>query len=352
MKGKWSEFQATTWAGHRISGQIHDVLDAGPLAGSLLIESVDGVPGRALLYGMPEIPYWDALPLDMAGALSVTATRKYDGTAIIFAPLVWQGQYLETICRTRGVPVLGNMRSPLATTAAEEAAYRLRYKQWEDMVRAVADLEAIAGLCRSQQAALVFELYGYGNRHTVDYSEELGLRLHTMRRGLSVLSYHELKGHAARWGLKLVEQVTPPGAPLALDAARLARQLHAWENDMEVANSPAEGAYREEGVVIAVNRARSARRYKAKPPAMREYFQNTGAVTPIGVRHELHKLVELGLPPDYPVALDFLHRAFPTIEAADEAVLAREYWAWLREAQVDLELLSMAAQRVGVAGPL
>jgi len=299
-----------------------------------MVEWIDGQPcGRIMLYGMPEIPYHYECRVHTSAALSVTVSRKLDGTAIIFSPLFWNGEYLETICRTRGVPVLVNMHPPknrADESALGDAMAAQRYRQWVDLVGRVADPEAIEGLCRSQRATLVFELYGRENPHCVDCDTDLAMRLHTMLKGKRVMPYQELQAHANRWGLRLVEQVEPiNGGTFSREVAVLLNQIKALEEELEVRNDPATGTFREEGVVISVNRRRSATLYKAKPASMAEYFRVTGEVTPMTVRHELHKLQEMGLPADYETAMAFLRRVFGE-EAASvhQALLEREYWAW------------------------
>lgn len=333
---KWSPFRTTTPHGRYLEGQICATHNAGTLAGALMIEWIDGQPcGRIMLYGMPEIPYYYEGRVHTNGALSVTVSRKLDGTAIIFSALFWNGEYLETICRTRGVPVLVNMRPPknrADSSAIGDAMAAQRYRQWVDLVGRVADLEAIEGLCQSQQATLVFELYGKENPHCVDYDTDLAMRLHTMLRGKKVMPYQELQAHANRWGLRLAEQMEPIGGgwfsreePVLLD------QIKALEEALEAWNDPATGTFREEGLVISINRRRSATLYKAKPASMAEYFRVTGEVTPMTVRHELHKLTEMGLPTDYETAMAYLRQVFGE-EAASvhQALLEREFWAWWR----------------------
>lgn len=299
-----------------------------------MVERIDGQPcGRILLYGMPEIPYYYEGRIHTNGALSVTVSRKLDGTAIIFFPLFWNDKYLETICRTRGVPVLVNMRPPrnqADRSAIGSAMAAQRYRQWADLVGRVADLEAIEGLCRSQWATLVFELYGKENPHCVDYDIALDMRLHTMLRGKKVMPYQELQAHANRWGLRLIEQVGPVGgSSFSLKVPVLLDQIKALEEALEARNNPVTGTFREEGVVISVNRRRSATLYKAKPASMAEYFRVTGEVTPMTVRHELHKLQEIGLPTDYETAMAYLRQVFGE-EAASvhQALWEREFWAW------------------------
>ena len=169
MKAKWSPFTATTPQGRHLEGQICSTTNAGSQAGALIVEWIDGQScGRIILYVMPEIPYHYECRVHTNAALSVTVSRKLDGTAIIFSPLFWNGEYLETICRTRGVPVLVNMRpqrNQADTSAIGNAMAAQRYRQWVDLVGRVADLEAIEGLCQSQRATLVFELYGKENPH-------------------------------------------------------------------------------------------------------------------------------------------------------------------------------------------
>ncbi len=227
MKARWSPFRATTPQGRRLEGQICDTQNAGPLAGALKIERVDGRPcGRIMAYGMPEIPYYYEQGVHTNGAVSVTVSRKLDGTAIIFSPLFWNGKYLETIVRTRGVPVLANMHPPKSQAGQSEmgdAMAARRYRQWVDLVGRVADVDAIEGLCRTQRATLVFELYGRDNPQCVTYDVDLDMRLHTILRGKRIVPYQELQAHAARWGLPLVEQAQPVGG------GTLAREVSALE---------------------------------------------------------------------------------------------------------------------------
>lgn len=331
---KWSPFTATTPQGRRLEGQIYDTNNAGLLAGALMVERIDGQPcGRIMLYGMPEIPYYYEGRIHTNGALSVTVSRKLDGTAIIFSPLFWNDKYLETVCRTRGVPVLVNMRPPRNQADRSPiggAMAAQRYRQWVDLVGRVADLEAIEGLCRSQRATLVFELYGKENRHCVDYDTDLGMRLHTMLKGKRVMPYQELQAHANRWGLRLVEQMEPvSGGSFSCEVPVLLDQIRALEEELEAQNDPATGTLREEGVVISVNRRRSAALRKAKPASMAEYFRVTGEVTPMTVRHELHKLQEIGLPTDYETAIAYLRQVFgEEAVSVHQALLEREFWAW------------------------
>jgi hypothetical protein len=139
-----------------------------------------------------------------------------------------------------------------------------------------------------------------------------------------------LQAHANRWGLRLVEQVEPiGGGSFSCEVPVLLDQIKALEEELEARNAPATGTFREEGVVISVNRRWSATLYKAKPASIAEYFRVTGEVTPMTVRHELHKLQEMGLPTGYETAMEFLGQVFGE-EAASvhQALLDREFWAW------------------------
>lgn len=60
-----------------------------------------------------------------------------------------------------------------------------------------------------------------------------------------------------------------------------------------------------------------------------ECFRVTGEVTPMTVRHELHKLTEMGLPTDHGTAMAYLRQVFGEEAASvDQALLEREFWAW------------------------
>ena len=60
-----------------------------------------------------------------------------------------------------------------------------------------------------------------------------------------------------------------------------------------------------------------------------EYFRVTGDVTPMTVRHELHKLQEMGLPADHETAMAYLRQVFGEETASvDQVLLEREFWAW------------------------
>jgi hypothetical protein len=295
----WTDFSATTRQGRRIEGAIRKVHGATVQAGMLQLRSVDGEPCSLRLYGMPEIPYHDQVHVNLDRAVSVTVSRKLDGTAIIFSPIFLRGEYIETICRTRGVPVLANMSVPRWAADMPGPAgvvARSRYKQWVDLVDRVADYGAIENVCRTQRATLVFELYGTDNVHCVDYDEALALRLHTMLLGKRMLPRQTVEAHARRWGLEMVELVPPvDGGEFATTWDKLESQIEDLAAAMEQRNDPRSGTFREEGAVISVNEHRSASLYKVKPPSMAEYYRVTGQPTPITVRHELHKLAEMGL---------------------------------------------------------
>jgi hypothetical protein len=330
----WTEFSATTRQGRRIEGAIHKVHGATVQAGMLQLRSLDGEPCSLRLYGMPEIPYYDQVHVHLDGAVSVTASRKLDGTAIIFNPIFLRGKYVETICRTRGVPVLANMSVPRWATDMPGPAgvvARSRYKQWVDLVDRVADYGAIENLCKTQRATLVFELYGADNGHCVDYDEALALRLHTMLLGKRMLPRQTVEAHARRWGLEMVELLSPVnGGEFAMMWDKLASQIEDLAAALEQCNDPRSGVFCEEGAVISVNRHRSASLYKVKPPSMAEYYRVTGQPTPITIRHELHKLAEMGLGVEYDTAMEHLKDTLGSGEddKDEDALFEREYWLW------------------------
>ena len=132
MKARWYPFNATTEGGNKISGKMCSVHGAGAQAGALHIERCNGEKCSERIYSMPEIvEYTDRVPRN--NVISVTVSEKLDGTAIMFSPLFVNGKFVEVIRRTRGMPVLVNMKLPTLYAENEDlmdAVMKRHYKQW------------------------------------------------------------------------------------------------------------------------------------------------------------------------------------------------------------------------------
>ncbi len=309
----WAPFTATTPQQNKITGLLCRNRGAGPLAGALLVKSINGTETNQLLPGMPEIPYPEQTPLVVpAGAVAATFTRKLDGTAVLFSPLQLPDKSVEVFPRTRGMPVL----------------WDTPYRPWRQLVaEAVGDKQGkITLACSQQRATLVFELWGHRNQHIVHYPDvSLQLSLHSIVRGRTVLPWRIVAQVARAHKLPVVsvlERITRPTVP---QIERIGRQL---AGEMETQNSPEQGLYREEGTVLIVESNSIASLWKFKPESMAEFHRlSRRKIRPVTIRHELFKLLEAGHNP----SVDDTMAAIATVYG-DEGVKAaaaeiqREYW--------------------------
>jgi len=290
---------------------------AGALAGALLVQEVDDRSTNQLLSGMPEIPYLDQEPLVVPRrVVAGTFTRKLDGTAVLWSPLRLPDGSVEVFPRTRGVPVLWN--TP--------------YRAWRDLVAEAAQgLEArITRAVRTQQATLVFELWGHRNRHTVSYEEPLVLSLHTVVRGRSVLPWRFVAQVGKVHRLPIVPVIRRISHPTVRQLEEVGQEI---AEQMEWDNDPTTGQYLEEGVVLVVEGPSVGRLWKFKPPSMAEYHRLTRCkVRPVTVRHELWKLVEAGEEPSLETLLETMGYSYDEEEIGEaRGEMEREFFSWLQE---------------------
>lgn len=141
-----NHFTTTTNEGREIKGWI--CKSRGHKMGSLIIETVDDVETLQYVQGMPKIKYYDQREI-IPGTIP-HIFEKYDGTNIVAFPLIVDGIVEEVIFKSRGLP------------QAEGPYLSKTLDLWEDNYNKAVE---------SNKLSFAFELYGYNNRHEINYRE-------------------------------------------------------------------------------------------------------------------------------------------------------------------------------------
>ncbi len=280
----WQEFSATTPGGIDFAGHIcrHE----SKWMGTLALTQVAGRERLEFIAGMPKIRYpyqrhRDRVELVIPippRATDARFTLKLDGTCILFYALRdEEGDVLEVIPRTRLTPVLKPSR----------------WGDWNALLdEALPDRAPVERAVREQNVSLAFELWGYRNPHLISYETGLALTLHTAIRHKQLLAFPHLAQIARRYDLPLVEsiQVAKP------DADGLAAAYRAWQEKMEAANTAAgTDRFVQEGAMLAISTASTARYYKCKPPSIEEiHWRVDQSIGKEVIRQALHKMRENG----------------------------------------------------------
>ncbi len=281
----WQDFSVTSPGGVNFVGYL--CRQESERLGTLALTQVEGRERLEFIAGMPKVPYpyqrdrHDQVQLVIPippRATDARFTLKLDGTCILFYALRdEEGTVLEVIPRTRLQPVLKPSR----------------WGDWNALLaEALHDPTPVERAVREQGVTLAFELWGYRNPHLVSYDTDLALTLHTGIRHRRLLAFPHLAQIARRYDLPLVEsiQVATP------DAEGLAAAYRAWQEKMETVNTAA-GAdrYVQEGAVLVVSTARTARYYKCKPPSIEEiHWRTDQSIGREVIRQALHKMWENG----------------------------------------------------------
>ena len=281
----WQEFSVTSPGGVNFAGYL--CRQESERLGTLALTQVEDRERLEFIAGMPKIPY--PYQRDRHGQVQLVIpiprratdarfTLKLDGTCLLFYPLRdEEGGVLEVIPRTRLQPVLKPSR----------------WGDWNVLLdEALPDRTPVERAVREQGVTLAFELWGYRNPHLVSYDRPLALTLHTGIRQRRLLAFPRLEQIARRYDLRLVEsiQVTTP------DAEGLAAAYQTWQEQIEAANAAA-GAdrYVQEGAVLVISTARTARAYKCKPPSIEEiHWRTDQSIGREVIRQALHKMRENG----------------------------------------------------------
>lgn len=280
----WQDFDVTSPGGVHFAGYL--CRQESEWLGTLALTRVAGRERLEFIAGMPKIPYpyrrdhgqvQLAIPIPPR-ATDARFTIKLDGTCIVWYALRDdEGHVLEVIPRTRLTPVLKPSR----------------WGDWNALLaEALPDRTPVERAVREQNVTLAFELWGYRNPHLISYDTALALTLHTGIRHKRMLAFPHLAQIARRYGLPLVEsiQVATP------DAAGLAAAYRAWQEKMEAVNAAA-GAdrYVQEGAVLVISTARTARYYKCKPPSIEEiHWRVDQSIGQEVIRQALYKMRENG----------------------------------------------------------
>lgn len=282
VRKHWQDFSVTSPGGIDFAGYL--CRQESERLGTLALTWVEGRERLEFIAGMPKIPYpyqrdhgqvQLVIPMPPR-ATDARFTLKLDGTCILFYALRdEEGEVLEVIPRTRLTPVLKSSR----------------WGDWNALLDEVLpDRAPVERAVREQSVTLAFELWGYRNPHLVSYDTGLALTLHTGIRHKRLLAFPRLVQIARRYDLPLVESIevaTP-------DAEGLAAAYRAWQEKMEAANVAA-GAdrYIQEGAVLAISTARTARYYKCKPPSIEEiHWRVDQSIGQEVIRQALHKMRE------------------------------------------------------------
>jgi len=280
----WQDFSATSPGGVNFAGYL--CRQESEWLGTLALTQVEGRERLEFIAAMPKIPYpyqrdhgqvQLVIPIPPR-ATDARFTLKLDGTCIVWYALRdEEGNVLEVIPRTRLQPVLTPSR----------------WGDWNALLdEALPDRTPVERAVQGQGVTLAFELWGYRNPHLVSYDTPLALTLHTAIRHRRLLAFPHLAQIARRYDLPLIEsiQVATP------DAEGLAAAYRTWQEKMEAANVAA-GAdrYVQEGAVLVISTARTARYYKCKPPDIEEiHWRVDQSIGKEVIRQALYKMRENG----------------------------------------------------------
>ncbi|MEA5470339.1 hypothetical protein [Spirulina sp. 06S082] len=320
-KIQWRDFKASlkhNEKSYTLKGRIH--LKRGTYPGEVEITNINDVPTQQFLSGMPEIPYSRSLGRSFVlprKPIAASFTQKVDGTALIFSPLQLPDGETIVFPRTRGMIIIRNTK----------------WRALQDLVDRVVtpDLkERISTVCCQQNAALVFELWGRENPHTVQYDRDLSFSLHTVIKGRNgIQPWRLVKQIAKSADLPIVEElVRVKASKLTIEELQyLAQQL---TNKQEQENDPNLGLYRQEGVILNIESQSKGWQWKFKPPSMEEYHRLARVkILPITVYHSVWKLIDRGEDASLSALLKVMQ-----LEYGEEAIahykdiISHYYWLW------------------------
>jgi hypothetical protein len=135
-------FTMTTPEEHEVTGYISKSRES--TMGSLIIDEVDGKQTLQYIQGMPKIHY-----LDERTELSTpNILEKSDGTNIVMAPLIVDGEHIETLFKTRGMPYC--------------------QEQWMEKIKQVITDNNYKAI-EENNLSFSYELYGTDNHHETQY---------------------------------------------------------------------------------------------------------------------------------------------------------------------------------------
>lgn len=302
-----------------IKGVIH--LKYGKFPGELEITSINDIPTKQVLPGMPEIHYTYTLQYPFilpSKPIAASFTRKMDGTAILFSALQLPDGEVAVFPRTRGMVVIQDTK----------------WRAFKTLVTQSLDnglLERIATVCRQQNATLVFELWGAKNQHTVQYDSQIHLSLHTMIKGRNITQpWRLVKQVAKAYDIPLVDELLriTPGQLSEQSLLSVGQDL---VTEQEKENNPQLGLYRHEGVVLNLETPSKGYQWKFKPPSMEEYHRLARVkICAITVFHSIWKMVDNGEDVSLPAVLENMSKEYgQEAVSVQQELIERQYWIWL-----------------------
>lgn len=255
-KGKFRKVTCQTPKGNGV--KAHLCMEQNRYLGSLMIFEVNGHPTRQIVHGFPKMGYYEGQNVE--GDYYVA--EKIDGTNVVIYPLLdHDGLFLEAVPKTRRTVVMGEYGD----------------RHFYNLYQMLKDKEALEDHVKLTGGTLALELYGYLNKHSINYSEPIDYCL---------LARWDSDNHPTFIdGLKQFNHA--PRVEYTSDV-RIFEALDKLMDEYEAINNN-DGVLKHEGVVLTSMRDGDWKFYKAKPASVYQSCVCSEGVPTGAVKHSVAK---------------------------------------------------------------